>query len=98
VIVPLALRKLVLAFHLTCSVGWLGAVVAYFVLDLTVASSEDPQLVRAAWLGMSLVVSCHAGMHPRSHAGRRCSIPAWTVGRLEQLSGEHHLYSGLAPT
>ena len=51
------LRKLVLAVHLTCSVGWLGAVVAYLVLDLTVASSSDPQLVRATWLGMGLVVS-----------------------------------------
>ena len=51
------LRKLVLAVHLSCSVGWLGAVVAYLVLDLTVASGNDPRLVRAAWLGMGLVVS-----------------------------------------
>lgn len=51
------LRKLVLAVHLTCSVGWLGAVVAYLALDLTVATSEDPGLVRAAWIGMGMVVS-----------------------------------------
>jgi hypothetical protein len=57
VIMPPPLRKLVLAIHLSCSVGWLGAVVAYLVLDLTVASSNDPQLVRAAWLAMGLVVS-----------------------------------------
>jgi hypothetical protein len=54
---PQPIRKLVLAVHLTCSVGWLGAVIAYLVLDLTVASSGDPRLVRAAWLGMGLVVS-----------------------------------------
>jgi hypothetical protein len=52
-----AIRKLALAVHLTCSVGWLGAVVAYLALDLTVATSADPQLVRAAWIGMGMVVS-----------------------------------------
>jgi hypothetical protein len=34
-----AIRKLVLAVHLTRSAGWLGAVVAYLALDLTVATS-----------------------------------------------------------
>lgn len=52
---PPRLRKLALAAHLTCSVGWLGAVVAYLTLDLTVASSQDPQLVRAAWMAIGLV-------------------------------------------
>ncbi len=51
------LRKLVLAIHLTCSVGWLGAVVAYLALDLTVATSGDPGLVRASWIAMGMVVS-----------------------------------------
>jgi hypothetical protein len=51
------IRKLALAIHLSCSVGWLGAVVAYLALDLTVATSGDPQLVRAAWIGMGMVVS-----------------------------------------
>jgi hypothetical protein len=51
------LRNLTLAVHLTCSVGWLGAVVAYLALDLTVAASQDPQLVRAAWIAMGLVTS-----------------------------------------
>ncbi|MBA2719769.1 MAG: DUF2269 domain-containing protein [Chloroflexi bacterium] len=54
---PPPIRKLVLAVHLSCSVGWLGAVVAYLVLDLTVASSADPVLVRASWLAMGMVVS-----------------------------------------
>jgi len=51
------LRKLALAAHLTCSVGWLGAVAAYLVLDVTVAISTDPETVRAAWIAMGLVTS-----------------------------------------
>jgi len=54
---PPRLRKFALAAHLTCSVGWIGAVGAYLTLDLTAAFSQDPQLVRAAWLAMGLVVS-----------------------------------------
>lgn len=53
----IGVRKLLLAVHLTCSVGWLGAVLAYIVMDLTVASSGDAQVVRAAWMGMGLVAS-----------------------------------------
>jgi hypothetical protein len=56
-ILPAPARKLVLAVHLSCSVGWLGAVVAYLVLDVTVATSPDVTAVRAAWMGMALVVS-----------------------------------------
>lgn len=51
------LRKFALATHLTVSVGWIGAVAGYLVLDVTVAMSEDPQTVRAAWIGMDLIVS-----------------------------------------
>lgn len=50
------LRKLALAIHLTASVGWVGAVSAYLVLDLTVATTSDPEAVRAAWIGMGLIV------------------------------------------
>ena len=49
------LRKLMLATHLSCSVGWLGAIVAYIVLDLTVATSSDLLAVRSAWTGMGLI-------------------------------------------
>lgn len=51
------LRKLALATHLTLSVGWLGAVVAYIALDLTVATRNDPGAVRAAWIGMGAVAN-----------------------------------------
>lgn len=51
------LRKLALAAHLSCSVGWLGAVAAYLTLDVTVATVQQPQTLRAAWVAMGLVVS-----------------------------------------
>lgn len=54
---PPTLRKGMLAAHLTCSTGWLGAVVAYLVLDVTVATSGDAQAVRSAWIAMGLVTS-----------------------------------------
>jgi hypothetical protein len=56
-IMPPALRKFMLAVHLSVSVGWLGAVVAYLALDLTVSTSQDPELVRAAWIAMGVVTS-----------------------------------------
>jgi hypothetical protein len=51
------IRKLALAVHLTTSVGWLGAVVAYLALDLVVATSDDGPAVRAAWVSMGTIVS-----------------------------------------
>ena len=54
---PPPIRKAALAAHLTCSVGWLGAVAAYLALDLTVQTSGDPRIVRAAWIAMGLVAS-----------------------------------------
>jgi hypothetical protein len=54
---PPAVRKLALATHLTCAVGWIGAVVAYLALDVRVATSQEPETVRAAWIAMALVVS-----------------------------------------
>jgi hypothetical protein len=51
------MRKLALATHLSVSVGWIGAVASYLVLDVTVAISQDPPTVRAAWIGMHLIVS-----------------------------------------
>ena len=48
------LRKLALAAHLACSVGWLGAVVAYLALAVSAATSRDAQTVRAAWIAMAV--------------------------------------------
>lgn len=50
------LRKVVLTGHVVSSIGWLGAVLAYIALDLTAATSQDVQLVRAAYLSMELIV------------------------------------------
>ena len=46
------LRKFALAAHLTLSVGWIGAVAAYLALDVSTATSQDVQVLRAAYLGM----------------------------------------------
>jgi uncharacterized membrane protein len=48
------LRKLTLATHLACSVGWLGTVVAYLGLGVAAVRSEDTATVRAAWIAMEL--------------------------------------------
>ena len=50
------LRKLVLAVHLTFSVGWIGAVVAYLALVFAAMGSQEAQTVRAAWIGMELTI------------------------------------------
>lgn len=48
-------RRGALAAHVTVSVGWLGAVVAFLALNVTGLSSEEVELVRAAYLAMDLV-------------------------------------------
>ena len=49
-----SLRKFALAVHLTLSVGWIGAVVAYLALGVSAVTSQDAQTVRAAWIAMEL--------------------------------------------
>ena len=49
------LRKFVLSVHLTFSVGWIGAVVAYLVLGITATASRDVWTVRAAWTAMDVI-------------------------------------------
>jgi hypothetical protein len=48
------LRKLALTVHLTSSVGWIGAVVAYLALGVAAVTSSDIQTVRAVWTAMDL--------------------------------------------
>ena len=48
-------RKFALSVHLTVSVGWIGAVLAYLGLGLTAVRSDDTQLIRAMWSAMELV-------------------------------------------
>ena len=47
-------RKFALTVHLTCSVGWIGAVVGYLVLGLAANTSPDAATVRAAWIAMDV--------------------------------------------
>lgn len=48
-------RRLLLAVHLICSVGWIGAVCAYLVLAFAVLTSANRETMRAAWVGMNLI-------------------------------------------
>ena len=50
------LRKRVLTLHVTSSVGWLGAVLAYLALDISAVTDRDIQTVRAAYLAMNLTI------------------------------------------
>ena len=48
------LRKFALTAHVTSSVGWLGAVAGFLALAIAGLTSQDAQLVRAAYLAMEL--------------------------------------------
>ncbi|HEU0075919.1 MAG TPA: DUF2269 domain-containing protein [Dehalococcoidia bacterium] len=45
-------RKLVLTAHVTASVGWLGAVLAYLAPAVAALSSDDARTVDGAWTAM----------------------------------------------
>jgi hypothetical protein len=49
------LRKFALTAHLTFSLGFIGAAVAYLALGISAVTSEDAQMVRAAWIAMELI-------------------------------------------
>jgi len=50
-----SLRKFALTAHVTLSVGWLGAVAAYLALAVVGLTSQDAQMVRAAYLSMEVI-------------------------------------------
>ena len=50
-----AIRKLNLTAHITSSVGWLGAVAGFLVLCIAGLTSQNAQIVRAAYLAMNLI-------------------------------------------
>jgi hypothetical protein len=49
-----AVRKFALTVHLTTSVGWVGAVIAYLGLGLAAVASSDTETIRAAWIAMDV--------------------------------------------
>jgi len=46
------LRKVVLTAHVTFSVGWLGADAGFLALAIVGMTSQDSQMVRAAYFAM----------------------------------------------
>ena len=52
---PPRVRRLALAVHLTSSIGWIGAAVAYVPLVVVVLSNDDQRVVRDAILVMNSV-------------------------------------------
>ena len=48
-------RKLALSIHLTCSVGWIGSVVAYLALGVAAVNTSDVQTIRSAWVAMEVI-------------------------------------------
>lgn len=48
------LRKFALAVHLTFSVGWIGAILAYLALGVTAVTTDEDAMVRAAWAAMEV--------------------------------------------
>ncbi len=48
------LRKFALIAHLTSSVGWIGAVIAFLALVVAAMTTQDAQTLRVAWILMEL--------------------------------------------
>lgn len=51
----LSTRKLVLTTHITVSVGWIGAVLAYLALVVAAMADQNDQTLRAYWMGLELL-------------------------------------------
>jgi uncharacterized membrane protein len=54
---PPRVRKLVLIAHITTSVGWMGAVLAYIGLDVTASRTQDVDRALAAYVAMEVVAT-----------------------------------------
>jgi hypothetical protein len=55
-IMPPTIRKLARTAHLTVSVGWLGAVLAFLALAVSAFTASDPSVGRSAYLSMQVIV------------------------------------------
>jgi hypothetical protein len=54
-IMPPALRKFALIVHLTASVGWIGAVIAYLTLVIAAMNSSNDQMVLGTGIAMKVM-------------------------------------------
>ena len=80
------LRKFVLTAHVTSSVGWLGAVAGFLVFAVTGLTSQDVQIVRAAYLAMELTrLVRHSPVKPRLDTNRTCPVTGYRVGLVSAL-------------
>jgi hypothetical protein len=77
------LRKLALTAHVTSSVGWLGAVMAYLALAIAGLRSEDARTVRAAYLSMDLI---------GWYVIVPCGLAALLTGLVQSLATEWGLF------
>lgn len=77
------LRKFTFTAHVTLSVGWLGAVLAYLALAIAGLTREEPQLVRAAYVSMELIG--WSVIVP-------CSLAALLSGLVQSLGTEWGLF------
>ena len=50
-------RRFVLAAHIVISVGWIGALASYLVLDVMILMSDDIAELRMSYAAMDLIVS-----------------------------------------
>src|SRR5687767_8624932 len=48
-------RKVVLATHLSLSIGWIGAAAAYLAVGIAAERSTSPETIRGAWIAMELI-------------------------------------------
>lgn len=48
-------RKAALTVHLVCSLGWVGAALAYLALGLAAAATADAATVRAVWVALEFL-------------------------------------------
>lgn len=78
-----ALRKLLLTSHVTFSVGWLGAVLAYLVVAIAGLTSLDVELARGTYLTMQ--VMAWFVIVP-------CAIAALASGLVQSLGTEWGLF------
>lgn len=77
------LRKLNLTAHVTCSVGWLGAVAAFLALNIAALTSRNAEVVRGAYVSMNLI-----GLYIIVPL----SLAALTTGLIQSLGTEWGLF------
>ena len=50
-----ALRRLFLTLHITVSIGWIGAVVSFLVLNVVALATRNGEMARSAYLSMNII-------------------------------------------